>query len=92
MALQQMTNYGSLLLSDFNPLVTKRGFTGHEHIDELDLIHMNGRVYDPGIGRFLSPDPNVQLPKSTQGFNRYAYVQNNPLKYTDPSPKIAPKG
>ena len=83
--LQQMTSYGSLLLSGFTPVITKRGFTGHEHIDELDLIHMNGRVYDPGIGRFLSPDPTVQLPKSTQGFNRYAYVQNNPLKYVDPS-------
>ncbi len=45
----------------------------------------NGRIYDPAIGRFLSADPFVQLPKSTQGLNRYAYVQNNPLKYTDPS-------
>ena len=64
---------------------TNRGFTGHEHVDELNLIHMNGRVYDPELGRFLSADPHIQSPGSSQGYNRYAYVQNNPLKYTDPS-------
>jgi RHS repeat-associated protein len=63
----------------------RRGFTSHEHIDHVGLIHMGGRVYDPEIGRFLSPDPYVQFPASTQGFNRYAYVSNNPLSYTDPS-------
>ena len=46
---------------------------------------MNGRVYDPEIGVFLSADPLVQFPHSTQGLNRYAYVGNNPLSYTDPS-------
>jgi hypothetical protein len=46
---------------------------------------MNGRMYDPLIGRFLSPDSYVQAPESAQGFNRYAYCMNNPLKYTDPS-------
>ncbi|WP_276611279.1 RHS repeat-associated core domain-containing protein [Thioalkalivibrio sp. XN8] len=62
-----------------------RGFTGHEHLDQVGLIHMGGRVYDPELGWFLSPDPFVQFPASTQGFNRYAYVGNNPLSYTDPS-------
>jgi RHS repeat-associated protein len=62
-----------------------RGFTLHEHLDQVGLIHMGGRVYDPEIGRFLSPDPFVQFPASTQGFNRYAYVGNNPLSFTDPS-------
>ncbi|MEJ1403815.1 MAG: RHS repeat-associated core domain-containing protein, partial [Candidatus Sedimenticola sp. (ex Thyasira tokunagai)] len=65
--------------------LTNRGFTGHEHVDEMDLIHMNGRVYDPTLGRFLSADPTMQSPYSSQGFNRYSYVHNNPLKYTDPS-------
>ena len=51
----------------------------------IGLIHMNGRVYDPEIGVFLSADPLVQFPHSTQGLNRYAYVGNNPLSYTDPS-------
>ena len=64
---------------------TKRGFTDHEHLDEVGLIHMNGQVYDPVLGRFLSADPFVQFPKSTQGFNRYTYVNNNPLSFTDPS-------
>ena len=62
-----------------------RGFTMHEHLDQVGLVHMGGRVYDPELGRFLSPDPFVQFPISTQGFNRYAYVSNNPLSYTDPS-------
>ena len=45
---------------------------------------MNGRLYDPLLGRFLSPDNNVQLPDFSQNFNRYSYALNNPLKYTDP--------
>ena len=66
------------------PALTNRGFTGHEHIDEMGLIHMNGRVYDPQIGRFLSADPYIQSPYNTQSYNRYSYTINNPLKYTDP--------
>ena len=62
-----------------------RGYTGHEHLDAFGLINMNGRVYDPYIGRFLSPDPLVQQPGNLQNYNRYSYVLNNPLKYTDPS-------
>ena len=46
---------------------------------------MNGRLYDPLLGRFLSPDNNVQLPDFSQNFNRYSYALNNPLVYTDPS-------
>ncbi len=67
------------------PNETPRGFTGHEHLDGVGLIHMNGRVYDPTLGRFLSADPHVQAPDDTQSFNRYTYVKNNPLSYTDPS-------
>jgi len=66
-----------------------RGFTGHEHIDEFNLINMNGRVYDPMLSRFLSPDNLVQAPYYTQSFNRYSYVLNNPLKFTDPSGEYA---
>jgi len=64
---------------------TPRGFTDHEHLDDFELVHMNGRVYEPVLGRFLSPDPFVQYPESTQGFNRYTYTFNNPLSHTDPS-------
>jgi len=65
---------------------TNRGYTGHESIQETEnLIHMNGRIYDSSIGRFISADPHIQAPNDTQSYNRYSYVKNNPLKYTDPS-------
>ena len=67
------------------PILTNRGFTGHEHLDGVDLIHMNGRVYDAALGRFLSADPHIQAPYATQSFNRYSYAMNNPMKYTDPT-------
>ena len=62
-----------------------RGFTMHEHIDEMGIINMNGRIYDPLIGRFMSADPYIQAPDDLQSHNRYAYVMNNPLNLTDPS-------
>lgn len=65
-------------------VVTDRGYTGHEHLRGVGLIHMNGRLYDPKLHRFLSPDNYVQDPTNTQNFNRYGYVLNNPLKFTDP--------
>ncbi|MCC7200238.1 MAG: RHS repeat-associated core domain-containing protein, partial [Gammaproteobacteria bacterium] len=64
---------------------TRDGYTGHEHLDNLGLVHMGGRVYDPVVGRFLSADPVVQAPWDGQSLNRYAYVFNNPLSYTDPT-------
>jgi RHS repeat-associated protein len=63
---------------------TDKGFTGHEHIDLFQLVNMNGRIYDPFIGRFISPDPVLQFPDYTQGLNPYAYCLNNPLSLTDP--------
>ena len=68
-----------------NTIGLTRGYTGHEHWNQFGLIDMNGRFYDPLIGRFLSPDPYVQAPYNLQNFNRYSYCLNNPLKYTDPS-------
>lgn len=65
-----------------------RGFTGHEHLKQFGLINMNARLYDPLVGRFLSPDPYVQDPGFSQNFNRYSYVLNNPLKYTDESGEL----
>ena len=65
-------------------LFADRGFTGHEHLEQFGLINMNGRLYDPLVGRFLSPDNYVQAPDYTQSFNRYGYCWNNPLVYTDP--------
>ncbi len=60
-------------------------YTGHESVPEVGLIHMNGRVYDPELGVFLSADLFIQSPDKPQSYNRYSYVQNNPLRYTDPS-------
>ena len=65
--------------------VTRDGFTGHEHLDNVELVHMNGRVYDPLLGRFISADPYVTRPYDGQGLNRYSYVLNNPLALVDPS-------
>ena len=62
-----------------------RGYTGHEHLYNFGLINMNGRMYDPVMSSFLSADRFVQNPMSAQGFNRYAYCMNNPLRYIDPS-------
>jgi len=75
------------------PVWFNRGYTGHacpelgrrEHLQEFDLINMNGRLYDPIPGRMLSADNHVQSPGNSQSYNRYAYVMNNPMKYTDPS-------
>ncbi|XOV78420.1 MAG: tandem-95 repeat protein [Aestuariibacter sp.] len=67
------------------PIKLNRGFTGHEHVDGAGLIHMNGRIYDPVLARFLSADPFIQAATNTQNLNRYSYVLNNPLNATDPS-------
>ncbi|XXY20357.1 RHS repeat-associated core domain-containing protein [Sorangium sp. So ce216] len=64
---------------------TTRGFTGHEGDDELGLVNMKGRMYDPRVGRFLTTDPLVQAPMSGQSCNPYSYVRNSPLSYVDPS-------
>jgi len=66
-------------------LYTDRGYTGHLHADGVGLIHMNGRMYDPILGRFISADPLIQSPNNLQSLNRYSYVMNNPLSYTDPT-------
>ena len=69
-------------------LLLDRGYTGHEYLPWFGLINMNARLYDPVLGRFLSPDPYVQMPDFTQNFNRYSYCLNNPLKYVDKDGKI----
>lgn len=63
--------------------ILDRGYTGHEHLSDINIIHMNARLYDPVIHRFLQPDNFIQNYYNTQNFNRYSYVLNNPLKYTD---------
>lgn len=64
--------------------ISRRGFSDHSMLDNVNLIHMNGRIYDPLLGRMMSADPTIPG-GSTQSFNRYSYVNNNPLSLTDPS-------
>ena len=64
---------------------TTHGFTNQEEIDAMCLVNLNARVYDPLLGRFMSPDPTVEQQFNLQDLNRYSYVGNNPLSFTDPS-------
>lgn len=64
---------------------TDRGFTGHEHLDDVGVVHMNGRLFEPTVARFMQADPIVEAPGNLQSYNRYSYLQNNPLNGTDPS-------
>lgn len=74
-----------MLVLDDSEKNTSRGYTDHEMLDRTGLVHMNGRVFDARIGRFLQPDPIVSKPLNGQSFNRYAYVWNRPMDFTDPS-------
>ncbi|GAF04795.1 RHS repeat domain-containing protein [Saccharicrinis fermentans] len=65
--------------------LSDRGYAMHEHLDGFTLINMNGRVYDPMLAQFLSPDPYIQSPDNWLNYNRYTYCLNNPMLYTDPS-------
>ncbi|MCG8370866.1 MAG: RHS repeat-associated core domain-containing protein, partial [Proteobacteria bacterium] len=85
-------NSGNSLIAlglTFDSSRTTRGFTGHEMVDSVGIVHMNGRIYDPFLGRFLQSDNFVQDPTNTQSHNRYSYVWNNPLNATDPSGEFA---
>jgi RHS repeat-associated protein len=78
---------GALPAGDLTAIenLSRRGYTFHESIDAATLNHMNGRVQDPLTGRFLSADPFIPDVEDTQSWNRYSYVNNNPLSYVDPS-------
>ncbi|MBL8299418.1 MAG: VCBS repeat-containing protein [Rhodanobacteraceae bacterium] len=89
---RQFDAFGKARNADFTPRpagqanlsATNRGFTAHTQADEVWLVHMNGRVYDQNLGRFLSVDPIVQ-DGGSQALNPYSYIQNNPLSGSDPS-------
>ncbi|MBY6239087.1 RHS repeat-associated core domain-containing protein [Vibrio harveyi] len=69
--------------------LTDKAFTGHEELHEFGLIHMGGRIYDPKLRRFISPDPIINDRTESSSYNLYSYVFNNPMKYTDPSGFVA---
>ncbi|MBW2713802.1 MAG: RHS repeat-associated core domain-containing protein, partial [Deltaproteobacteria bacterium] len=77
-------------LDGFDHSITTRGYTGHEMLDEVGIIHMNGRIYDANLGRFLQADALVQRVGNLQSHNRYSYVLNNPLAFSDPSGHFIP--
>ncbi len=76
--------WGQAPPGSFTSKITK-GFTGHEGDDELGLVNMRGRIFDPKLGRFLTTDPIVANLYDGQSFNSYSYVRNNPLAFVDPS-------
>jgi RHS repeat-associated protein len=66
-------------------MFTDRLFTGQREVAGLGIYHYGARFYSPKLGRFLSADPMGQSIANPQGFNRYSYALNNPVRYTDPT-------
>ncbi|MGE0030446.1 MAG: RHS repeat domain-containing protein [Steroidobacteraceae bacterium] len=64
---------------------TRQGYTGHEHLDNINIVHMNGRVFDPALGRFFSADQVIRDVGTSQSWSGYAYVESRTLTWTDPS-------
>jgi RHS repeat-associated protein len=81
---RRIDNSWSNSVLNYAPNTTLLGFTGQEMLDDLGLVHMNARIYDPELGRFLQADSEVEN-DATQGLNRYSYCLNNPLSLTDPT-------
>jgi len=79
------TNWAPLAAPFGGTQPMKRGYTDHEHLDNVELINMNARVQDPKIGMFISADPFVQAPYHAPSLNRYSYAWNNPMTLSDPS-------
>lgn len=79
----QRRNFDGTPLASMPPVPTTRGYTRHEMLDDLGLIHMNGRLYDPVLGRFVSADSVIDGLFTTQGLNQFSYVHNNPLSFVD---------
>ena len=77
------TPYTQSQLQQYSMPYGGRGYTGHEQLNQFGLINMNARLYDPLLGRFLAPDPQVANPETTNGFNRFMYASDNPMMYVD---------
>jgi RHS repeat-associated protein len=84
-AVLERTSYDAFGASAPPPSVAPRGYTGHVSLARSKLVHMKGRVYDPRVGQFLSPDPVAPAVGDAQSLNRYAYVASNPLRFVDPT-------
>ncbi|MGB2741705.1 MAG: FG-GAP-like repeat-containing protein [Cognaticolwellia sp.] len=82
---KQYNVHSNSIFNAYSSPAVSKGYTGHKMVNDMDIIHMNGRIYDPTLGRFLQADPFIQAPKDSQSYNRYTYGFNNPLSGTDPS-------
>ena len=89
---EEYSPYGNKLLNQDAMSDNARGYTGHVHDAETGLTYMQARYYDPEIGRLMSIDPVEFKVDNPVSFNRYAYGNNNPYKYTDPNGKYAELG
>jgi RHS repeat-associated protein len=79
---------GAPTTSDLNTIagLSRQGYTFQTALGQsMGLNHMNGRVEDAILGRFLSPDPHIPDPTDAQSYNRFSYVRNNPLSRVDPT-------
>lgn len=86
---QQYKPYGSELMPNTGRTNTHLGYTGKPHDNVTGLSYYGARYYSPGIGRFLSMDPAPVDASNPMSFNRYAYANDNPYRYTDPTGKVA---
>ena len=77
--------YGAPRTTEGSALPTDNTFTGQKSDDSTGLMFYGARYYDTSLGRFTQPDTIVPNPLNPQSLNRFAYVLNNPLKYTDPT-------
>ena len=78
-------DWQSLSAQSASNTLDHKGYTDQEQLDDLSLVHLNGRVYDPMTGRFTSPDPTIQDPFDLQSLNRASYVRNSPMDRVDPT-------
>jgi len=84
---ESYTAFGEKTIKDESSNNNPLAFTGHYQDRESGLVYMGARYYSPELGRFISPDPAdfvSQVESNPMLFNRYAYANNNPYKYTDP--------
>jgi RHS repeat-associated protein len=82
---KQYNVHSNGIFSAYSSPGISKGYTGHKMVNDMDIIHMNGRTYNVVLGRFMQADPHIQAPTHLQNYNRYAYVLNNPMSMTDPS-------
>ena len=85
---KEYSPYGEELNKDPKAAGDRRGFTGHVQDQDLGLVYMQARYYDPVLGRFMAIDPMNVNPEASMTFNRYAYANNNPYKYVDPDGQV----